>query len=76
MSETTIAAVRAAALSLPVEERAQLANELWDSLPHPPETSPEDLAALLASRIAEIDAGKAVMVPSEEAHRLIWEDGE
>ena len=61
------------ALSLPVDERAALANTLLDSL----ETTNESVAGSVeeawdrevARRIEELKKGKAVTVPWEQLHR-------
>lgn len=71
MSSPTSATVLEAALQLSVADRAEVAAQLLESLPDVPVQTPEEMEALLAERIADIDSGRTVLVPSEEAWRLI-----
>jgi putative addiction module component (TIGR02574 family) len=57
------------AMALPVEERAALANTLFDSLEGASESVQEAWDKEVARRIADLKAGKAVTVPWEELHR-------
>jgi putative addiction module component (TIGR02574 family) len=57
------------ALALPVDERAALANTLFDSLEAPDGTVQEAWDQEVARRIADLKSGKAVTVPWEELHR-------
>ena len=57
------------ALALPAEERAALANTLFDSLDGTRETVQKAWDKEVARRIADLKAGKAVTVPWEELHR-------
>jgi hypothetical protein len=70
----TAAAVIEAALQLSEADRAKVAAELLESLPAPPELTPEELNAVLAERIAAIDSGRATLISSEEAWRIIEAD--
>lgn len=58
------------ALRLPLKERGELAHRLIVSLDGEPEDSPEALAKAwneeISRRVAEIDAGTAILVPQEE----------
>ena len=58
------------ALLLPPEERGQLIHRLIVSLDGEPEGTPEEIAKAwdeeIARRVAEIDAGTAVLIPQEE----------
>ncbi|MGA2902652.1 MAG: addiction module protein [Candidatus Korobacteraceae bacterium] len=69
MSEETTALLRKA-LSLSVEERAELASSLIDSLES---ADSEDIEAAwqeeIARRIENVRAGKATMVPWEEVRK-------
>jgi putative addiction module component (TIGR02574 family) len=57
------------ALALSAEERTGLANTLFDSLESTDETVQEAWDREVARRIADLKAGKAVIVPWEELHR-------
>lgn len=61
--------VREAALQLTLQERAQLAADLLDSLPPPQLPTEEEVADILARRIEEIDSGKVTMIPWEEVRQ-------
>ena len=74
MSSLSEETVRDAALRLPDKDRARLAADLLDSLSSPTFRSEQEMNEVLARRIAEIDAGRAVLIPSEEAWRLIEAD--
>ena len=57
------------ALALPAEERAALANTLFDSLEGASESVQEAWDKEVARRIADLKAGRAVTGPWEELHR-------
>ena len=57
------------ALALPVDERAALANTLFDSLETTNESVQEAWDEEVARRIKDLKAGKAVTVPWEQLHR-------
>ena len=57
------------ALTLPVEERAALANTLLDSLEGTAESVEEAWDEEVARRMENLRAGKAVTIPWEELHR-------
>ena len=59
------------ALSLPVEERAALANTLLDSLERVDESVQEAWDREVARRIKDLEAGRAVTVPWEELRRKL-----
>ena len=61
-----VSALLKQALALPVEERAALANTLFDSLDSIDESVEEAWDKEVARRIADLKAGKAVTVPWEE----------
>lgn len=58
------------AMKLPVRERGELIHRLLLSLDGEPEGTPEEIAKAwdeeIARRVAEIDAGTAVLIPEEE----------
>ena len=56
------------ALTLPVDERAALANTLLDSLESTDESVQQAWDEEVARRIEALKAGKAVTVPWEELH--------
>ena len=62
--------IEALALALPIKERGELAHRLIVSLDGEPEGTPEEIAKAwdeeIARRVAEIDAGTAVLIPEEE----------
>ncbi|MDP2833368.1 MAG: addiction module protein [Pseudomonadota bacterium] len=62
--------LEAQALKLPPGERGELVRRLLISLDGEPEDTPEEIAQAwdeeIARRVAEIDAGTAVLIPSEE----------
>jgi len=61
------------AISLPVELRAQLADELLKSL-NPPRAEIDELwAAEAEKRVAEIEAGQAKLIPGEEVFAKLQE---
>ena len=59
------------ALSLPVDERAALANTLLDSLEQMDESAQEAWDKEVARRVKDLEAGKAVTVPWEELGRKL-----
>ena len=64
-----VSALLKQALALPVEERAALANTLFDSLDSIDESVEEAWDKEVARRIADLKAGKAITVPWEELRR-------
>jgi len=68
----TVDTLYSAAMGLPPEGRAALAEKLLDSLDGPQD--PEIEAAWIAEakrRIAEIDRGEAELIPAEEVFRTL-----
>lgn len=67
---TNLEQIEALALALPLKERGELAHRLIVSLDGEPEGTPEEIAKAwdeeIARRVAEIDAGTAVLIPEEE----------
>lgn len=67
---TNFEQIEALALALPIKERGELAHRLIVSLDGQPEGTPEEIAKAwdeeIARRVAEIDAGTAVLIPEEE----------
>jgi len=67
---TNLEQIEALALALPIKERGELAHRLIVSLDGEPEGTPEEIAKAwdeeIARRVAEIDAGTAVLIPEEE----------
>jgi len=67
---TTLKEIEEQALRLPLKERGELAHRLIVSLDGEPEDSPAALAKAwdeeISRRVAEIDAGTAILVPHEE----------
>jgi putative addiction module component (TIGR02574 family) len=59
------------ALSLPVDERAALANALLDSLEPAQESIEEAWDKEVARRMKDLDAGRAVTVPWEELRQQL-----
>ena len=59
------------ALSLPVDERAALANTLLDSLEQIDESVQEAWDKEVARRVKDLEAGRAVTVPWEELRRKL-----
>jgi putative addiction module component (TIGR02574 family) len=62
------------ALALPVEQRAQLVDKLWDSLADT--TYPvlsESWIAEIERRRQEVATGQATAVPGEKVSRRAWE---
>lgn len=68
--------IRAGALALSEDERAQLAGELLDSL-HPGGMEPDELAETLSRRNASLERGSAVLhdinVATETLERMLAE---
>jgi putative addiction module component (TIGR02574 family) len=60
------------ALALPVDERAALANTLFDTLESADGSIQEAWDAEVSRRIHDLKAGRAVTVPWEELHRELW----
>lgn len=62
--------LEAQALQLPPQERGELIHRLLVSLDGEPEGTPEEIAKAwdeeIARRVAEIDAGTAILIPEEE----------
>jgi putative addiction module component (TIGR02574 family) len=67
---TTIEELETLAMQLPIRERSELAHRLIVSIDSEPEGTPEEIAKAwdeeIARRVAEIDAGTAVLIPAEE----------
>ncbi|MGK2942406.1 MAG: addiction module protein [Immundisolibacter sp.] len=67
---TNLEQIEALALALPLKERGELAHRLIVSLDGEAEGTPEEIAKAwdeeIARRVAEIDAGTAVLIPEEE----------
>jgi putative addiction module component (TIGR02574 family) len=63
------------ALSLPVDERAALANTLLDSLDQANDQADDSVEEAwdkeVARRMKDLEAGRAVTVPWEELHRKL-----
>ncbi len=59
------------ALSLPVDERAALANTLLDSLDQADDSVEEAWDKEVARRMKDLDAGRVVTVPWEEVHQKL-----
>jgi len=60
------------AMTLPIEERAELANSLLDSLDNAADSSVEAAwEAEILRRMAEVDSGKVVPDTLEEARRKL-----
>ncbi|MCI0332184.1 MAG: addiction module protein [Planctomycetes bacterium] len=73
----------ASALQLPLADRERIVEALQESLidesiDHGPEEPADEVEAAwgeeIARRIADIDSGKIMTIPWEEAERLIWGD--
>ena len=66
----TLKEIEEQALQLPLKERSELADRLIVSLDGESEDSPEAIAQAwdeeIARRVAEVDAGRAKLVPYEE----------
>ena len=61
-------------LSLPVEQRLELAHKLWESVEPPPNVDDEEeLTSLLRRRAQEIDDGTVQMVDHEDVIRAARE---
>ena len=72
MNNATLEKIRAEALTLTDEERAELAYELIESLDAPADADATDAwDAEIMRRLAEIDAGTAELVDREELRRRI-----
>ncbi|HET7687609.1 MAG TPA: addiction module protein [Candidatus Macondimonas sp.] len=67
---TNLEQIEAMALALPIKQRGELAHRLIASLDGEPEGTPEEIAQAwdeeIARRLAEIDAGTAVLIPQED----------
>ena len=67
---TNLEQIEAMALALPIKQRGELAHRLIVSLDGEPEGTPEEIAQAwdeeIARRVAEIDAGTAVLIPQED----------
>jgi putative addiction module component (TIGR02574 family) len=68
MANDSLQKLRAEALSLSKSERAELAYSLFASLDAPPDVA-EAWERELAKRVAEVDAGAAVVVDRDEFRR-------
>ena len=67
--------LKARLLELPEDERIELANFLFDSVPYPAEKPIEDAEfdAMLQRRIEELETGKVVGVPAEQVMNRLRE---
>jgi len=67
---TNLEQIEALALALPIKQRGELAHRLIVSLDGEPDGTPEEIAQAwdeeIARRVAEIDAGTAVLIPQED----------
>ena len=61
------------ALSLPVEERALLADSLLKSLNPPESEIDKKWAAVAKRRLSELRSGQVTALSGEEVFRKIWE---
>ena len=69
--------ITAAALSLPEDDRLELADRLMDSLDGPPDADYEQAwADEIARRLADVRSGKAETVPWEEVRKQLFEDAD
>ena len=59
------------ALSLPVDERAALANTLLDSLDQPEDSVEQAWDKEVARRMKDLEAGRAITVSWEELHQKL-----
>ena len=59
-------------VSLPVEERALLADSLLQSLNQPDQQIDGRWAEVASNRLAEIRAGRMELVPGQEVFDKIW----
>lgn len=74
MASSTLQRVRSQALSLPDEERAELARDLIESLDAPADSdAAEDWDKEISRRLAEIDSGTAKLVDRAELRRRMEE---
>lgn len=72
MNNAILERIRAEALTLTDEQRAELAYELIESLDAPADAdAPDAWDAEIMRRLAEIDAGTAELVDREELRRRI-----
>jgi len=72
MSSARVRKVFTEASSFSPEERAELADELWRSLPEDAEV---EANAEIARRIEDVLAGRAELVSMEDAHAKIRAEG-
>ncbi len=67
---TNLEQIEALALALPIKQRGELIHRLIVSLDGEPDGTPEEIAKAwdeeIARRVAEIDAGTAVLISQEE----------
>lgn len=72
MSTSALEKVRAAALNLPEQDRAELAHDLVTSLDGPDDPNAEQAwDAEILRRLAEIDTGAASLIDREEFRRRL-----
>ena len=62
----------AEALSLPVEQRAMIADSILKSLSPPESEIDKKWAAVANRRMSELKSGEAKAIPGEEVFRKIW----
>lgn len=71
----TLEDLEAQALKLSIKERGELVHRLIVSLDGEPDGTPEEIAKAwedeIARRVAEIDAGQAQLIPSEDVFAKI-----
>jgi putative addiction module component (TIGR02574 family) len=66
----TLEEVREEAMALTIEERSRLAEELWDSARTPEEREIDAAWEVeVDRRVAEVEAGTAVLIPGDEVIR-------
>lgn len=76
MTSATLEKLRSEALTLPEEERAELAHDLMKSLDAPADPGAADAWDIeIVRRLAEIDAGTAKLVDRAELRRRMQRPG-
>jgi putative addiction module component (TIGR02574 family) len=74
MTNPTYESVLQDALRLSWDDRNKLSQTLWDSLHPPNPLSEEEIHALLAERIRDVDEGRAKLIPRDQAWRKILDE--
>ena len=72
----TTAELRQTVLELPVKERQELADALWESLETEPVALPAWQHQLIESRLAELEKHPEEGSPWTEVESRIWPEGE